>query len=151
VCECVCVRVLSFANKQIAERDAQLQQHRNTLLQADRHSARAAGELRGAAHEIATFQAEITELVAKSRGFETMRLQLQECETRVAERDVQIRNLVRDVLQCVAVCCSVLQRVAACCSESHCVAVSCSVLQECETRVAERCAQIGNVGRDVLQ
>jgi len=35
------------------------------------------------------------------------------------------------VLQCVAVCCSVLQCVAVCCSELllQCVAVHCSVLQ----------------------
>ena len=34
-----------------------------------------------------------------------------------------------DVLQCVAVCCSVLQCVAVCCSVLQCVAVCCSVLQ----------------------
>ena len=34
-----------------------------------------------------------------------------------------------DVLQCVAVCCSVLQSVAVCCSVLQCVAVCCSVLQ----------------------
>ena len=35
----------------------------------------------------------------------------------------------RDVLQCVAVCCSVLQCVAVCCSVLQCVAACCSVLQ----------------------
>ena len=50
------------------------------------------------------------------------------------EYDTSMR---RDVLQCVAVCCSVLQRVAVCvsCDTSvrrdvlQCVAVCCSVLQ----------------------
>ena len=39
------------------------------------------------------------------------------------------RALLRPVLQCVAVCCSVLQCVAVCCSVLQCVAVCCSVLQ----------------------
>ena len=37
--------------------------------------------------------------------------------------------MVRDMLQCVAVCCSVLQCVAVCCSVLQCVAVCCRVLQ----------------------
>ena len=41
---------------------------------------------------------------------------------------VQI-HFARQVLQCVAVCCSVLQCIAVCCSVLLCVAVRCSVMQ----------------------
>ena len=43
----------------------------------------------------------------------------------------QLVKIIRevDMLQCVAVCCSVLQCVAVCCSVLQCVAVCCSVLQ----------------------
>jgi len=37
--------------------------------------------------------------------------------------------VIKYVLQCVAVCCSVLQCVAVCCSVLQCVAMCCSVLQ----------------------
>jgi len=92
---------------------------------------------------------------------------LQECELRVAERDMQSFNLVRDVLQgvrgvaghggvlqCVAVCCNVLQCGAVCCSVLQCVAVCCSVVQcvaRVKTRVAKMSVQIVNLVRDTLQ
>ena len=47
----------------------------------------------------------------------------------VVIEQVPNRHNRRDVLQCVAVCCSVLQCVAVCCRVLQCVAVCCSVLQ----------------------
>ena len=54
---------------------------------------------------------------------------LQKCELRVAERDVQSFNLVRDVLQGVKGCCRAWRCVAVCCSVLQCVAMFCNVLQ----------------------
>jgi len=52
-------------------------------------------------------------------------------------------NYIKEVLQCVAVCCSVLQCVAVCCSVLQCVAVCCRMLQrvaECLQGVAVCCS-----------
>jgi hypothetical protein len=43
-------RELSLANRALAARDSELQQCRSLLLQADHHSARAAGDLRTGQH-----------------------------------------------------------------------------------------------------
>ena len=40
-----------------------------------------------------------------------------------------LSHLVRSMLQCFAVCCSVLQYVAVCCNLLQCVEMGCSVLQ----------------------
>jgi len=49
------------------------------------------------------------------------------------------------VSPCVAVCCSVLRCVAVCCSVLQCVAVSCSVLRTCVSSNSNRRNSICNV------
>jgi len=72
--------------------------------------------------------------------------------TRVSGRSC-ITYEMRDVLQCVAVCCSVLQCVAVCCSvlrscavpveaTGHPVLVCCSVLQRCRVLPSVVCSAL---------